>query len=63
VGLDPTWAQGWFNAALVAAQLNLFSDAILYMQNYLEVAPDAADAASARDQIKVWKYKAQKNSQ
>jgi tetratricopeptide (TPR) repeat protein len=59
VGLDPTWAQGWFNAALVAAQLNLYSDAILYMQNYLEVTPDAADAASAGDQIKVWKYKAQ----
>jgi tetratricopeptide (TPR) repeat protein len=59
VGLDPTWAQGWFNAALVAAQLNLYSDAILYMQNYLEVVPDATDAASAGDQIKVWKYKAQ----
>jgi tetratricopeptide (TPR) repeat protein len=60
VGLDPTWAQGWFNAALVAAQLNLYADAALYMQNYLELVPEATDATSARDQIRVWKYKAQK---
>ena len=60
VGLDPTWAQGWFNLALVAGQLNLYSDAVLSMRNYLELLPQAADAASVRDQIRVWQYKAQK---
>lgn len=57
--LDVTWAQGWFNAALVAGQLGHYSDAALYMGNYLELAPDAPDADSARDQMAVWKYKAQ----
>lgn len=59
VVMDPTWAQGWFNAGLVAAQMSLYADAVLYMQNYLELMPDAADAASARDQMTVWKFKAQ----
>lgn len=54
------WAQGWFNAALVAGQLGYYSDAVLYMENYLELTPNAADAASASDQMAVWKYKAQK---
>jgi tetratricopeptide (TPR) repeat protein len=58
LSLDPTWAQGWFNAALIAAQLNYYADAALYMRNYLELAPDAQDAQAAREQIAVWDYKA-----
>jgi hypothetical protein len=58
VQADPTWAQGWFNAALLAGELGFFADAADHMQNYLELMPDAADAQSARDQIDLWKYKA-----
>jgi tetratricopeptide (TPR) repeat protein len=58
VEADPTWAQGWFNAALLAGELGFYADAADHMQNYLELLPDAADAQSARDQIDLWKYKA-----
>jgi tetratricopeptide (TPR) repeat protein len=58
VQADPTWAQGWFNAALLAGELGFYADAADHMQNYLELLPDAADAKSARDQIDLWKYKA-----
>jgi hypothetical protein len=58
VQADPTWAQGWFNAALLAGELGFFADAADHMQNYLELLPDAPDAKSARDQIDLWKYKA-----
>jgi len=58
VQADPTWAQGWFNAALLAGELGFFADAAEHMQNYLELLPDAADAKSARDQIDLWNYKA-----
>jgi tetratricopeptide (TPR) repeat protein len=54
-----TWPEGWFNAALVAGELGLYSDATDYMQNYLELVPDAKDAQSARDQLEIWKIKAQ----
>lgn len=58
VQADPTWAQGWFNAALLAGELGFYFDATAHMQNYLELLPDAPDAKSARDQIDLWKYKA-----
>jgi tetratricopeptide (TPR) repeat protein len=58
VQADPTWAQGWFNAALLAGELGFFADAADHMQNYLELLPNAPDAQSARDQIDLWKYKA-----
>jgi tetratricopeptide (TPR) repeat protein len=58
VEADPTWAQGWFNAALLAGELGFFADASEHMQNYLELLPNATDAQSARDQIDLWKYKA-----
>lgn len=62
VEADPTWAQGWFNAALLAGELGFYSDAIEHMQNYLELLPNAADAQGARDQIDLWNYKAGQQS-
>lgn len=56
--IDPTWAQGYFNAALVAAELEVYPQAVEHMQSYLELLPDAPDAQSARDQIAIWQYKA-----
>ena len=55
----PTWPEGWFNAALVAGELGRYDDAAEFMQNYLELVPDAKDAQSARDQMEIWKIKAQ----
>jgi hypothetical protein len=55
----PTWPEGWFNAALVAGELGRYDDAVDDMQNYLELVPDAKDAQSARDQLEIWKIKAQ----
>ncbi len=54
----PTWPQGQFNAALVAAELKYYADAVEHMQAYLELVPDAPDAQAARDQIAIWQYKA-----
>ena len=56
--LYPTWPQGHFNAALIAAELDLYGDAVEHMQAYLELLPDAPDAQSARDQILIWRHKA-----
>lgn len=63
LGIDPTWAQGWYNAAVVAGQLGFYADAVDHMKNYLQLVPDAADAQSAQDQIGVWQYKAGKTAQ
>lgn len=58
LALYPTWPQGCFNAALIAAELGFYSDAVEYMQQYLELLPDAPDAQAAHDQIDIWRYKA-----
>ena len=59
IGLElyPTWPQGYFNAALIAAELEFYADAIEHMQSYQELVPDAPDAQAARDQIVIWRYK------
>lgn len=56
--LYPTWPQGSFNAALIAAELKFYADAVEHMQAYLELVPAALDAQSARDQIVIWQHKA-----
>jgi tetratricopeptide (TPR) repeat protein len=60
--LDPTWPQGYFNAALIAAELGFYPEAVEQMQAYLELVPDAPDAQSARDQIVIWQYKAKQGA-
>jgi hypothetical protein len=60
IGLQsyPTWPEGHFNAALIAAELNDYANAIEHMQSYLELVPTAPDAQAARDQITIWQHKA-----
>jgi len=58
IELYPTWPEGNFNAALIAAELKYYADAIEHMQAYLELVPDAADAQAARDKILIWQIKA-----
>ena len=36
----------------------MLADAAEYMENYLLLTPDAADAQAARDQLEMWKIKA-----
>jgi tetratricopeptide (TPR) repeat protein len=59
-GLDLyyTWPQGHFNAALIAAEIGFYEQAVEHMQSYLELVPDAPDAEAARDQIVIWRDKA-----
>jgi TPR repeat protein len=49
---------GWFNAALIAAELQDYPTAVDYMNRYLELMPDAPDARNARDQVTIWEEKA-----
>jgi len=43
----------------VAGELGRYDDAVDDMQNYLELVPDAKDAQTARDQMEMWKIRAQ----
>ncbi len=56
--LYPTWPQGCFNAALIAAELGFYSQAVEHMQWYVELVPNAPDAKAARDQTVIWQDKA-----
>jgi regulator of sirC expression with transglutaminase-like and TPR domain len=58
LALDPTWPEGHFNAALIAAELGDYTDATEHMQAYLELTPNAADAQAAHDQLDLWQLKA-----
>jgi tetratricopeptide (TPR) repeat protein len=58
LALYPTWPEGHFNAALIAAELGDYTDAAEHMQSYLELVPNAPDAHAARDQLDLWQLKA-----
>jgi tetratricopeptide (TPR) repeat protein len=60
IGLEfyPTWPEGHFNAALIAAELGDLANAVEHMQAYLELVPNAPDAQAARDQLAIWQHKA-----
>lgn len=57
LAIDPFWPEGHFNSALLAAEMEFYSEAIRHMQAYLELVPDAPDSASARDQVVIWEAK------
>jgi tetratricopeptide (TPR) repeat protein len=59
VALDPTWAQGWYNAALIYAEQQNYFDAAIRMKHYLILMPDAPDAASAKEKLLLWEAKAE----
>jgi len=58
VQAEPTWDQGWYNAALVYADLNDYFDAALCMKHYIILMPNAADAQAAKNNIILWEAKA-----
>lgn len=51
VAIDPGMAGGWFNLGAVEVKLGRYEDAITHYQRYLEVAPQAEDAARVRDEL------------
>jgi hypothetical protein len=59
VTLDPTWAPGWFNGALISAELKDYAAAALNMKHYLILLPDAPDAAAAKEKVLLWEAKAE----
>ena len=54
LSIAPWWPQGNFNMALVYGELRAYPLAMRYMQRYLELAPDAANARAAQDKIYEW---------
>jgi hypothetical protein len=59
VALDPTWAQGWYNAALIYGEQQDYFDAAFDMKHYLILLPDAPDAAAAKEKLLLWEAKAE----
>lgn len=54
LALAPWWPQGNFNLALVYGELRAYPLATRYMQRYLELVPDAANARAAQDKVYEW---------
>lgn len=54
------WPEGWFNAALLYAELGEYGAAADRMNHYLELTPDAPDAPAARERVVVWEAKAKR---
>jgi tetratricopeptide (TPR) repeat protein len=55
--IDETFPDAHFNLALLYAQVNDFSSAIIEMKKYLMLVPDAKDARAAQDKIYEWEVK------
>jgi hypothetical protein len=62
VTIDPAWAPGWYNAALISAELKDYAAAALYMKHYLILLPDASDAAAAKEKVLLWEAKAEETN-
>lgn len=54
LAIAPWWPQGNFNVALVYGELRAYPLAARYMQRYLELTPDAANARAAQDKVYEW---------
>lgn len=60
VRIAPHIPRVYYNAALVNAQMGRFAEAIGLMNVYLQAAPQAEDARSARDEIIKWELLAER---
>jgi hypothetical protein len=52
--IEPMWPQGHFNAACLCAEMGLYQAAVLHMECYLAMLPNASNATSATTQIRLW---------
>jgi tetratricopeptide (TPR) repeat protein len=62
IAAEPTWDQGWYNAALVYAEQKDYFNAALSMRHYVLLDPNASDAQAAKDNIILWEAKAEEAS-
>ena len=62
IAIDPTWAAGWYNTALISAELKDYFEAANDMKHYLILVPDAPDAAAVKGKLLLWEAKAEQNS-
>lgn len=54
----PMWQKGQYNAAIMASYAQDYELAAHHMRRYLVLAPDAKDAAAAKDKLLLWQLKA-----
>jgi hypothetical protein len=60
--IHPMWPTGHYNAATLAAEAKDYKLAAYHMRRYLVLAPDAKDAAAAKEQFLLWQHKAKTES-
>lgn len=59
LAIEPMWPAGQFNAASLAGDsLQRYDQAVSHMKRYLELSPDAPNAAAGRQQMALWEQKA-----
>ena len=51
-----SYPEGYYNMALIAAEMKNYSFAIFNMKKYLIINPEASDARVAQDKIYEWEY-------
>ena len=60
VTASPVWPEGWFNLGLLYAEVGDYFHAADRMKHYLELMPNAPDAAAVRDKLIIWEDRAAK---
>lgn len=50
----PWWPDGYYNLALLNAELKNYEESVRMMKRYLALEPDAPDARAAQDQVYRW---------
>ncbi|HUS19081.1 MAG TPA: tetratricopeptide repeat protein [Terriglobales bacterium] len=58
LAISPLWPEAWFNSALIYGELQDYASAANSMKHYLELVPNAPDAAAAREKLIIWEDKA-----
>lgn len=62
LNIAPWWPEGHFNRALVLAEVGDFETAVVEMNRYIRLAPDAPNIRAAQDKIYEWESKVPKRS-
>jgi hypothetical protein len=58
--VEPMWPEAHYNLAILDGELRKFAQAASHMRLYLEMVPNAKDAAAARDKVIIWEEKAKR---
>lgn len=62
LNIAPWWPEGHFNRALVLAEVGDFETAVVEMNRYIRLAPDAPNIRAVQDNIYEWESKVPKRS-